>query len=346
MKHEVFALFSFIIFSTSAINAQLDSDLVGSRDTIFIYDTLVVVDTIRISRPPIDFKDLEKLSSKKLSYLEVKNAHSNEKLFIFSNGQTATLSDSNIKSVNNNFNSKKSDEMKKIGFLGVVLFAFQNMVLAQNDVGVYLGSGIHNIIVEDLENTEFAPSIHVGLSYQKSISKDKMFFNAKLNYSRLTTTDFKFTDSLYINVRSLPEITGPFPIEEIETETIAEEANVSSQFNLFSVPLTLGINGRIVRPFWGVEPYYRTFTHWYQTSTPDVSTSEPSFFRGHSSYELGLNVMLGFQISLSKRLSINAAYARQITNGYEQVLNTKPNTSIKNQRMDLTLRYRLFKKES
>jgi len=130
----VFLLFQLI---SSALNAQSNSNLLGSPDTILVYDTLVITDTIRISRSPIDFKDLEKLSTTKLSYIEVKNAVSNEKLFIFSNGQTATLSDSNIKSVNNNFNSKNSDEMKKIGFLGVVLFAFQNMVLAQNDVGVY-----------------------------------------------------------------------------------------------------------------------------------------------------------------------------------------------------------------
>jgi len=158
MLKKITSFILFFHFICLSINAQLDSNLLGSRDTIFVYDTLLIVDTIRISRSPIDFKDLEKLSTKKLSYIEVENAYSNEKLLIFSNGQTATLSDSNIKSLNNNFNSKNSDEMKKIGFLGVMLFAFQNMVLAQNDVGVYLGGGAYNLLVNDEPNTNFVPT--------------------------------------------------------------------------------------------------------------------------------------------------------------------------------------------
>ena len=109
-KTSVLLSLLFLLFVTA--NAQLDSDFLGSRDTIFVYDTLVIVDTIRISRPPIDFRDLEKLSTKKLTYIEVENVASKEKLFIFSNGQTATLSDSYINPLNNNINSKNTDELK------------------------------------------------------------------------------------------------------------------------------------------------------------------------------------------------------------------------------------------
>ena len=336
---KIFFFFVFIICFTSRANAQLNPDLLGSRDTIFIYDTLVIVDTVRISRPLIDFKDLEKIPSKELSYIEVKNAISDEKLLIFSNGKTATLSNSDINSVNNNFNSKKSDEMKKIGFLGVVLFAFQNMVLAQNDVGIYLGSGAYNLLVLDEENTNFVPTLNLGISYQELFANDKLFYDVKLNYSYLSQTSFNSVDSISISTIELPLIAPP--ITTMPNTTI-EAATSKYHCNILSLPLTLGLNGGKFRPFIGVEPYFKDYQY---ISTPvDTPENRLTGF-GVSSTSIGANAILGFQIPFSKRFSLNASYARQFTIEEVPDIQYSPNKDVQFQRLDLSIRYRLFKKE-
>ena len=340
MIRKIFFIFSFILFSISTINAQLDSDLVGSRDTIFIYDTLVVVDTIRISRSPIDFKDLEKLSSKELSYLEVKNAHSNEKLFIFSNGQTATLPDSNIKSVNNNFNSKKSDEMKKIGFLGVMLFAFQNMVLAQNDVGIYVGSGAYNLLVNDKPNTNFVPTAHIGVSYQKPFASDKLFTDIRLNYSYLSATRFSSIDNIsYMTLETTVTEPGGISTETLVTRNDASSTDYSC--HIFSVPLIIGLNGKKFRPFVGIEPYLKDYLY---LSTSIDTPQNIGVSTGVAGGSFGANAILGFQIPFSERFALNASYLRQFTVEKKSNVKIIPLRDVQSQRVDLSLRYRLFKK--
>ncbi len=345
MFKKISLLFSLTFLFLTVLNAQLGSDLIGSRDTIFVYDTLVIVDTIRISRSPIDFKDLEKLSSKELSYLEVKNAHSNEKLFIFSNGQTATLPDSNIKSINNNFNSKNSDEMKKIGFLGVVLFAFQNMVLAQNDVGIYLGSGTYNLLVADEENTNFVPTAHLGVSYQEPFANDKLFFDIRLNYSYLSATRFESIDSISISFAELPAFGsgGNVIIEEPMITTTIEEATTDYSCHVFSLPMTLGLNGGKFRPFIGIEPYLKEYN--YFSKSINVSSNRLTGI-GFSGPSFGASAILGFQIPFSERLSLNTSYVRQFTIEKRPDIQLSPNKDVQFQRLDLILRYRLFKKES
>jgi len=332
----LFSLF-FLIFT--ATSAQTHSEFIGDRDTIFVYDTLIIVDTIHISRTPIDFKDLEKLSSKKLSYLEVNNAKTDEKLFIFSNGQTATLSNSYINLTNNNLNSKNSDEMKKIGFLGVMLFAFQNMVLAQNDIGVYLGSGAYNLLVLDEKNTNFVPSINLGISYQVPFANDKLFYDIKLNYSYLSKTKFNSVDSVSISVIDFP-FTGP-PVNNMPMTTI-KAATSRYHCSILSLPLTLGLNGGSFRPFIGIEPYYKDFQY---LSTPSDSQENSLTGFGVSSTSIGASAIVGFQIPFSKRFALNASYLRQFT--VEDVPNIQysPNKDVQFQRLDLSIRYRLFKKE-
>lgn len=340
MKRKKLLLFSLIIFCTSVLNAQLDSELVGSRDTIFVYDTLFVMDTIRLLRSSSSLKELEKLSPTEVSYIEVKNANSNEKLFIFSNGQTATLSDSDINSVNNNFNSKNSDEMKKIGFLGVMLFAFQNMVLAQNDIGVYLGSGAYNLLVLDEPNTNFVPAIHLGISYQEPFANGKLFYDIKLNYSYLSQTSFDSVDSVSVSFIEFP-LTGPIVINSTPTTTI-KAVTIDYHCNILSLPLTLGLNGGGFRPFIGIEPYWKD----YQYISRPIDTAENNLTGfGVSSGSIGANAIIGFQIPFSNRFALNASYARQFT--VEEVPNIEfsPNKDVQFQRLDLTLRYRLFKKE-
>ena len=339
MSRKITCVILLLHFIFSSLNAQLDSDSLGSRDTIFVYDTLVIVDTIRISRSPIDFKDLEKLSSKKLSYIEVENATSKEKLFIFSNGQIATLSDLSIKSTNNNFNSKNSDEMKQIGFLGVVLFAFQNMVLAQNNVGVYLGSGAYNLLVVDEENTNFVPTLNLGIYYQQAFANDKLFYDVKFNYSYLSQTKFNSIDSVSISVIDFSPI-GP-PVSSMPVTTI-EAATSIYHCNIFSLPLTLGLNSGKFRPFIGVEPYFKDYQY---ISTP-IDTPESRLVGfGVSSTSIGASAVVGFQIPFSKRLAFNASYLRQFT--VEEVPNIQysPIKDVQFQRLDLSLRYRLFKKQ-
>ena len=337
---KIFFFSFFTVFSISAINAQLDSSLLGNRDTIFVYDTLVIIDTIRISRPPIDFKDLEKLATKKLSYLEVKNAHSNEKLFIFSNGQTATLSDSNIKSVNNNSNSKNSEQMKKIGFLGVMLFAFQNMVLAQNDIGVYFGSGVYNLLVVDESNTNFVPTAHLGISYQEPFANDKLFYDIKLNYSYLSPTTFDSVDSISVSIIEFP-LTGSIGVNSTPTTSI-ESATTDYHCNILSLPLTLGLNGGGFRPFIGIEPYWKDYQ--YISRPVDTADSKLTGF-GVSGTSYGANAIIGFQIPFSKRFALNASYVRQFTVEEVPDIPFSPNKDVQFQRLDISLRYRLFKKQ-
>jgi hypothetical protein len=231
--------------------------------------------------------------------------------------------------------------MKKIGFLSVVLFAFQNMVLAQNDVGVYLGSGIYNLLVADEENTNFVPSVHLGVSYQKPFAKNKLFYDIKLNYSYLNRTKFNSIDSVSISVLEFPPLL-PIGVNNTPTTTI-EAAKTDYACHIFSLPLTLGLNGEGFRPFIGIEPYFKDYQ--YISIPVDAPENRLTGF-GVSSSTIGASAILGFQIPFSKRFALNASYLRQFTVEEVPDIQFSPNKDVQFQRLDLTLRYRLFKKVS
>lgn len=108
------------------------------------------------------------------------------------------------------------------------------------------------------------------------------------------------------------------------------------------MPLTLGLNSGKFRPFIGVEPYFKDYQY---ISTP-IDTPESRLVGfGVSSTSIGASAVVGFQIPFSKRLAFNASYLRQFT--VEEVPNIQysPIKDVQFQRLDLSLRYRLFKKQ-
>ena len=110
------------------------------RDTVFVYDTLFVTDTVWLPHPGKQHHRL--LPTLPPLQPEGFALGSPSKTLIFFSGNTATLANSDIIDSVNIIHLKNTDTMKKIGFFGVVFLAFQHMVLSQNHVTLNSGLAI------------------------------------------------------------------------------------------------------------------------------------------------------------------------------------------------------------
>jgi len=91
-------------------------------DTVVVYEYVYVTDTVWIERETIDFK---KLISVEPAAFQVNNSLSTD----FYPSTSATISDKSIYEVKN----QKQDEMKKLAFLGLALFALNTSTKAQSE---------------------------------------------------------------------------------------------------------------------------------------------------------------------------------------------------------------------
>lgn len=317
MKNKILLCLSIILFGGLSLNAQSTPII---QDTVFVYDTLYITDTIRINKS-------DWLIEEELPTLDFSNLYQdeNQHLFIFSSDKTATFSINDIIKANNNFNSLKSEKMKKVSFLSLMLVAFQTMVLAQNDISVSLGGGIHNTQTSEQIDTKFAPLFKVGVGYKRPIIRDKFLLNMELNYHLLATSQF---DSVF---SSQPTI-----------ETVRTGTSFNRNFHLISVPVSVHLNHKLFRPGVGIEYYYKRTSPTNELilgTGQIIQLEDKSFTEFH-----GLSVVVGLQIPISERLNIDLKYARGVTNE-EISSNNNGIFTTKMQRAEIGIKYRLMKKE-
>ena len=338
MKRKIFTLFSLILLSISIIQSQPDTNvLLGSRDTLFVYDTLFVMDTIRILRTAKEVENLEKLTPLEISYLD--NS--------FSHQQTATLFHPRINSLNK-FKSKNK-EMKKLGLLGLVFFAFQNMILAQHNVGVHVGGGVHNLtdvygnfLRDPSDNTLIRPTIQVGFSCRKLIAKEKLFFDIGLTFSKLRPSRVPAVQKHFDN--GILSETGLFTIKETEIFSDEVSLEIRRTYNLVSIPLTFSLNSRFFQPTIGAELYYKEVSSISTSANNGFENTflfYPPLFRS-----VGAAALLGFRLPVTKRFNVSLTYVRQLFTNYSfRGLDIASNLEGKMQRLDLAVRYQLLKKK-
>ena len=322
------------------VYSQPDTNvLFGSRDTVFVYDTLFVVDTIRILRTTKELEDLEKLSPLKISYLD--NSSTKKKISLY----TATLSHPRINSLNN-FNLK-NEEMKKLGLLGLMFFAFQNMVLAQHNVGVYVGSGVHNltdnyqqILGNPSGNTLIRPTLQLGVSYRKLIMKEKLFFDVGLAFSKLKPSRVPVIQKHFDN-GTISE-SGIFTVRETDLFPNQVPFVITRNYNVVSIPMTFSLNSKFFQPTIGAEICYKHVSS--VSKAKDIEPESLFSYGGYHFRSIGAAALLGFRLPIKKRFNFSVIYVRQLLESYpfedEYVASVLGGQM---QRLDITVRYQLLR---
>ncbi len=342
MKTKLFSIFNLLIISTLSCFAQQDksaSSLV--RDTVFVYDTLYVTDTIFIKKPPVKRINMETLPTLSTPSLEhgIELADT-DNFLIFSADGTATLFENSIINANNINQSEKNEAMKKLKFIGLMVFAFQNMVLAQHDIGINIGSGIH-YLNSTYQNTASAtdsfyqgssfvkPSLNIGVNYRADLIADKLSVQTGLNYHFLPATNF---DTLDI-------VQSEFSIHAFRDNEVFTE-----NYHLFTLPVGLYFKTQRFSSGIGVEGYIKrssTITRIYNTDdgNGNISPQEHSYTDVYA----GASIFGAVQLHLSKRLDLNLKYSTGLTKELVADYNGFP-FSTKMQRIDMGLRYQLGQK--
>jgi hypothetical protein len=218
------------------------------KDTIFVYDTIVVYDTIYhydTLKIPVN-KEIEQLSfieprQPDLILLRLDTANKKDNLLIISENLSATFP---INSIIINENIKNLNSMKKLNFFGVVLFAFQSMVIAQTDFGFSFGGDMWWAECnKPIVKSELSPSFNAGLYFEHSIS-NHLFLKTRLNYHYLLSN---------YSYKAVVDTVNWILVGEGESAT---------DYHQISIPIQIGYNIGKFKPYIGFEYSYRISESW------------------------------------------------------------------------------------
>ncbi|MEN0048470.1 MAG: hypothetical protein AAF806_15510 [Bacteroidota bacterium] len=287
-----------------------------SQDTLFVYDTIYVTDTVFLNRTFSEISELEKVSLQ-----EILSGTDSSKILLFSEDKTATFLTSRIITVDNQL--KNTVEMKKLSFIGLFVFALQTMIFSQHDIGVVVGGGIHHLDAQlgTSTQTDWIPQGFFGISYRKPFAKDWLAFQADLRYHYLKGSDF--SGDFHYRLRSAT-------------------ADLSADAHLFSLPANLQLTTKYLHLGGGVE-----FYHKRSPNIVNVQANAQSQEVILSRYKLpvnGFNLTANMGIPIGKRIILNASYSRALTNEFT-IVNARfqnENLTLKQERIELGLRYRLY----
>lgn len=157
-------------------------------DTIYIYETVVVYDTVRLVKPKrnaeISIKTIIHVNHSYSSQLPTNRVgHQN----IFS-ASSATIPQRSIIGSKNRLNNQKNESMKAKHFWAIAIIASQTASYAQPRYGIAAGGGVwwaHGINQNAV--TEVAPTINLGTFISKPVISNKVNFEWELQYSLLTS---------------------------------------------------------------------------------------------------------------------------------------------------------------
>jgi hypothetical protein len=231
------------------------SNTSNKRDTLIVYETIVIYDTLFV-HDTIRMPDCRKIHSKRpeIKILHLDDAAGGAQLITFPFNGTATLDENGIILNENNKNLKS---MKKLSFLGVVLFAFQSMVMAQSDFGFTAGGGTWWAKCNQAEvNSHFSPTLHAGVFFEYPLP-GAFFLKSELNYHFLLNNgSYKFGDTdVYWQTTSS---TGELAYSHL----IGDEWS-ATDYHQLSVPISIGYKIGKFKPYFGVEYSFRMSEAWF-----------------------------------------------------------------------------------
>ena len=319
MKSVSCSVVAAMLFLAINATAQKQPQVMRSHpvpDTIFVYDTLFVTDTIRLIKT---VPTAENLPFRVLSSLQ--SDQQPQKILIISPGFAATISKDLIISSEKNSQFKNSEKMKKIGFFGVILFAFQNIILSQNDIAINIGAGGYRLNSNYSSiKTNIAPMFSTGVGYSHRFAKGNFNWNVDLNYHFMLRSDFDAAQTLPV------------------TGTAITGENFKQNYHLFNLPVSLQWNAKWFSPLAGIEAYYKLSPRIAQTFT-NSATGEIVTQKYRVPY-VGASWLIGLKCPLSNRLIARFAYFRGITKEFTAQYGGSM-FQTKMQRMELSLRYQL-----
>lgn len=303
MKNKFFYLITSILYAGASTSATASPQ---SRDTIYIYERVMVYDTIYRVVTLYDTLDVHYNSRVKnkvpeLNILYIDTLRNTASLLSVSKDSTATFSlDNIILNVNSN-KLKNTESMKKTTFVGLMLLAFQTISFAQMDFGIHVGSGVWwTNVNKSVADTEAKPIGNVGFDVTYNfknglfVKMEPSFLYLSSNYGYKTMAfDVVWNSSIKKIPSSLPtDISGWTPSvgDELATKNISQ----------ISIPLHIGYKIKDFKPFVGMEYGYRFEKDF------DLKKNCWSFTAGLS-------------YNISNNVSIAASYTRGLTIDVERI---------------------------
>lgn len=191
--------------------------------------------------------------------------------------------------------------MKKLSLFGVVLFAFQVMVLAQTNYEVSVGSGIwwENGNPEFIEKP-YSSLLSAGFFAKRNFKDKSLGLKTGVEYSYL----FASYDNQFDGMDGVWAPKDGNKFDDIFKNYGARQHNIS-------IPLLLYWDRYNVQPFFGLN-------YNYLATGRQTSTNGAKYFS--DSHNFGLN--LGVDFKISELFSINMEYKHNLTSDFSQSKST------------------------
>jgi hypothetical protein len=281
INYRYFIIFNLLLY-TSFVYSQKSSS--KNQDTIFVYETVTIFDTVHVydTVKVFENKKLEVIGTKELKLLQLDTANKRANLLIISQNQTATIP---INGIILNENIKNFESMKKLSFFGVVLFAFQSMIMAQSDFGISAGGGAWwSVCNEPIVTSAYSPTLNVGLYYEQPLSNN-LFVKAELNYNYLFNN---LSYKGYIDFNGTKKVTFG-------------NAESAADYHQISIPLQIEYKIGRFKPSLGMEYSYRIAQSWLNKQISVFELTAGLNFKINDKFLLGFNYYSG----LTKDYKIN-----------------------------------------
>jgi hypothetical protein len=307
-------------------------------DTLVVYDTIFVTDTVHLLKNRTPETQLANLPMQTI-LLESEAANKENQQFLLINRDfAATFSSQRIllsEKNTNHFTTKNSDKMKKIGFFGVVFFAFQNLLIAQDKFSFSLASGFHNqrtpdIVTIDYKNatgkstTQAKPFVKLGVHLSEKVLQEKLRLETGLQYYFLQRSDFQTYT----------------PDPKFMT-TFNGGDDFSKNTHLFTLPVSVQWNSYKIKPLIGAEFFYKLKPYTVFFTDANGATVRQQVYYNLPVY--GFSTFLGAGVMLGKQIEARLTYNKGLTSEKTD----QPNGSqykTKMNRYELSFRYNLLKK--
>ncbi|MEM8525147.1 MAG: hypothetical protein AAGG68_10905 [Bacteroidota bacterium] len=306
-----------LLFSLLLASSVSFTQSVAMQDTLFVYDTIYITDTVLLTS--YEIPELERASLK-----EVISKSNTSKILFFPEQKTATFLTSDILLTDNQF--KNSIEMKKVSFIGVFVFALQTMVFSQHDIGIIAGGGAHRLNASYVYSfwTNIEPQGFVSINYRKAFASDRLVFQTGLQYHYLKSSNFKDADDFHYRISSAT-------------------LDISSDLDMFTLPINLQFMTKFIHFGGGVEFSHKRTPNIVNVR-PDPQSSEV-VLTGYKLPENGVNLTGNISVPISKRAILNLTYVKGLITEFTVTnvgLSGRINPEMKQERMELSVRYRLF----
>lgn len=291
-----------------------------SQDTIVVYDTLYVSDTIWLETA------LSPLPTRQHPFVQLDHLAGFPKKILFFNNRSATLLKNYIiDSVNNIVHFKNSDSMKKISFFGVVLLAFQEMVLAQNHITVHAGLGSYRMVTNTAMASKPGATFIGGLGYRRNLWANKLSVGCELNFHYMFRSDF---DSL-ISTGQYAGFLNP----------LMYDADYTRRPYMFQMPIFFRWQTQWLSPSIGAEVYAK---HIPKRIAEYGDTGQFEGYWRYGSNHIGASLTGGLDVPLSSRLLLGLNYFYGLTREESAGSHSGPVMESRMNRWELKARYRLF----